>query len=140
MLSPISVELLAPVTKQLFCHNQFTCYAYVLYVDFVCKYHCILYPVSYRTCNMIVFILLTSIFLLVLWTLLRKENDALISGVPNPSLHPIFGNVKDLQSDPIYHFALELLTSKLGPVFKLRLFGEWQVFVTGFEEQKVYKS
>ena len=97
-------------------------------------------PVSYRTCKMIVFILLASIFLLVLWTLLRKENDTLICGLPNPYLHPILGNVKDLQSDPIYHFALDSLTSKLGPVFKLRLFGEWQVFVTGFEEQKVNKS
>ena len=86
---------------------------------------------------MIVFIVLTSIFLFVLLKLLKKESDSLFKKLPNPSLHPIFGNVQDLQSDPIYHFALDSLTAKLGPIFKLRLFGEWQVFVTGFEEQKV---
>lgn len=89
---------------------------------------------------MIVFIVLTSIFLYVLLKLLKKENDSLFKKLPNPSLHPIFGNVQDLQSDPIYHFSLDILTSKLGPVFKLRLFGEWQVFVTGFEEQKVKRK
>lgn len=89
---------------------------------------------------MIVFIVLTSIFLYVLLKLLKKENDSLFKKLPNPSLHPIFGNVQDLQSDPIYHFSLDSLTSKLGPVFKLRLFGEWQVFVTGFEEQKVKRK
>ena len=89
---------------------------------------------------MIVFIVLTSIFVFVLWTLLKKENDPLINSLPNPSLHPILGNVQDLQADPIYHFALGFLSAKLGPVFKLRLFGEWQIFVTGFEEQKVKET
>ena len=97
------------------------------------------YHTEQHTCEMIVFLAITIIFLLVLWTFLRKEHDPLINGLANPSLHPIFGNVQDLQSDSIYHFALESLTSKLGPVFKLKLFGEWQVFVTGFEEQKVKK-
>ena len=89
---------------------------------------------------MIAFIVLTSIFLYVLLKLLKKENESLFKKLPNPSLHPIFGNVQDLQSDQIYHFSLDSLTAKLGPVFKLRLFGEWQVFVTGFEEQKVNRK
>ena len=90
---------------------------------------------------MIVFIVLTSIFLFViLKLLLKKEDESLFKKLPNPSLHPVFGNVQDLQSDPIYHFSLDSLTAKLGPVFKLRLFGEWQVFVTGFEEQKVNRK
>ena len=88
---------------------------------------------------MIIFIFLTSIFLLVLWTLLKGKYDPLTKSLPNPSLNPILGNIQDLQADPIYHFALESLREKLGPVFKLRLFGEWQVFVTGFAEQKVNK-
>ena len=100
---------------------------------------CITVSICKNSCEMIVLIVLTSIFVFVLWVLLKKENDPLLNSLPNPSLHPVLGNVQDLQADPIYHFALESLAAKLGPVFKLRLFGEWQIFVTGFEEQKVNK-
>ena len=85
---------------------------------------------------MLVIITLLSLVLFMLWLKFR-ERDSRYSP-PNPPVHPIFGNILALQKlDPIFHFALDSLTSKFGPVFKLRLFGEWKIFVTGFVEMKV---